>query len=274
LKYPYLIAIAMLAVACASTQREQKEVAKEQLIQETKEEVEIGRGMAARLLGEFGLDEAHPESWKYLNLLGTQISKRFGRPELEYRFAILATDEVNALACPGGFIFVTRGLLKQILSESELATVLSHEIAHVNEKHMYDMIKPKRDVSATETLGRIFSRGQSDLGFSLSQTVSAGMKILLETGLGQEKENAADEAGILTAAQFGYAVATFPGLVARLEKNSGQIKLHKTHPPTAQRMKNLETYLKAQGLSQLTQSDPPRLVARFQASIGKERQIP
>ncbi|MDQ7010563.1 MAG: M48 family metalloprotease, partial [Mariprofundaceae bacterium] len=95
----------------------------------------LGRAVAARVIERFSIEDA-PEKTYYLNLVGTAIAQRSDRPDIGYHFAILATDDVNAYACPGGFIFVTRGVLDMVQDEAELAAVLAHEIAHVTERHI------------------------------------------------------------------------------------------------------------------------------------------
>jgi len=100
-----------------------------------KQEHLLGRQVAARIAGNFGV--WNDKSWTlYVNLVGRALAPYSERPDIKYRFAILDTDDVNAYAAPAGYIFITRGLLKKLDSEAQLAGVLGHEIAHVARKHI------------------------------------------------------------------------------------------------------------------------------------------
>jgi len=92
------------------------------------EEYYIGRGVAARILSRDELYN-HPETIGYVNHIGNTLAINSSRPCTYngYHFAVLDTDEINAFACPGGIIFITRGMLKFVHNEDELAGVLAHE---------------------------------------------------------------------------------------------------------------------------------------------------
>src|SRR5207248_191676 len=97
---------------------------------------------AAKLISIFGLYD-NPEMMKYVNLVGNTVAKQGARTDTQYHFAILDTDVVNAMAMPGGFVFVTRGALSLMESESELAGVLGHEVAHVDLRHLEKEVRQK-----------------------------------------------------------------------------------------------------------------------------------
>src|SRR5262245_20903850 len=97
-------------------------------------EIEIGRGVAATVAGRWRI---HPDSALNgdVHLVGQLVAQESPRAsEIAFHFAVLDTDEVNAFAAPGGYIFVTRGALAMMESEAELAGVLAHEVAHVDAK--------------------------------------------------------------------------------------------------------------------------------------------
>ena len=160
---------------------------------------------------------------------------------------------------PGGYVFVTRGLLKALRGEAELAGILSHEVAHINERHMYRELRPQKEVSAGESIVRMLSRGGSTLGGSISKLVEAGMKTLLEKGLSAEKEKEADEIGLMYAAHAGYSPA---GLVDFLKR---QKPTPKDRPG---RVAGLLTHLKAQGLREPAGVSKTILSERFQRSLA------
>ncbi|HLD10363.1 MAG TPA: M48 family metalloprotease, partial [Methylophilaceae bacterium] len=99
-----------------------------------KGEVEIGDGVAANLLGAAPLVQ-DDKLQAYVNRLGWWLVQQTERPELAWHFGVLDTDSVNAFAAPGGYVFVTRGLLLRMRNEAELAGVMAHEISHVLKRH-------------------------------------------------------------------------------------------------------------------------------------------
>jgi predicted Zn-dependent protease len=98
-------------------------------------EVRFGREVAARLLGSYGYID-NEELTRYLSLVGMNLALNLNRPEIEFRVAVLDTDEVATFASPGGYIFITRGALVQVRDEAELAAAIAHEMAHVANKDM------------------------------------------------------------------------------------------------------------------------------------------
>jgi predicted Zn-dependent protease len=101
-----------------------------------KAEIKMGKGIAANLLGA-APPVADQALQGYINKIGTWLALQTEKPDLPWRFAILDTDSVNAFAVPGGYVFVTRGMLLLMRDESELAGTLAHEISHVVERHAF-----------------------------------------------------------------------------------------------------------------------------------------
>ncbi len=262
-----LIVLAMLLgiTSCSSveTLSDRQDREQEILSREVKDELMVGRQMAAKLLGRFPMYTGSTEAVEYVKLVGHTLARQSGRPEVKFYFAILDTPDINAFATPGGYIFVTKGLLQTLRSESELAAVLGHEIGHVNEKHMYKMIAPKKQVSANESIARMLSRGNSDLGASISQIVNSGLKLLLEEGLGSEKEHAADEAATLYALASGYPPSGMLSVVKKISEKNKTETLAKTHPPFPERIASLELFMRQNGLNTQPPPLPTVVASRF-----------
>lgn len=105
------------------------------------EEIVLGEAVAVEAFSRFG-GEYPNQAWnRYINLVGKTIAEVSDRPTLNYHFAILNSQEQNAFAAPGGYIFITVGLLKTLKNEAELGGVLAHEIAHVTKQHMLETIR-------------------------------------------------------------------------------------------------------------------------------------
>ena len=100
----------------------------------------MGRETAQALEAKYGLSQDY-----YLNervdKIGQRLAAVCGRDDIKYSFKVLNANEVNALACPGGFIYVFKGLMDYMPSDTELAGVLGHEVGHVAKKHTVHSIK-------------------------------------------------------------------------------------------------------------------------------------
>lgn len=258
-------------MSCATTGKDTRgKQDLEKLANITREEREVGYAMAGKLAGTFGSFDSDEQLLRYLNLLGNSLALQSNRPEINYRFGILKSLDSNAFATPGGYVFITLGLLKSIRSESELAGVLSHEIIHVTERHMYKAIMPQRDVSVGESVTRMLSRGGSELGFNLGQVVNAGLDMLLEKGLGHDKEIEADQLGILLTSSGGYDQRAYYELLVRMSQQSATTKsLEKTHPTFPDRLKLVRAFMDSNGLPKGSSvQDPEMIVHRFKTATA------
>ncbi len=208
-------------------------------------EREIGFGIAATVAGRYELVD-DPELNHYVNLVGQAVAQQSIRgDDVQFRFGVLDTEDVNAFAAPGGFILVTRGALGLMGSEADLAGVLAHEVAHVDQKHVLDEI---RRSSVMET-----AREETDLDGALLDKVSEMGGSLLFTGLSREDEMEADSLGILYVAATGYQVAGLMRFLERLveaegDEDSGMREWTATHPSTAERLEVLRRQVAALGL--------------------------
>lgn len=259
-----LVLISQLGCGTSPTEEVSPQMSqRDEEIQAIKEEVAIGRTMASKMVGTFGYVEKRERAQSYVRLLGSSLAKTYGRPELKYHFAIIEDNAPNAFATPGGYIFVTSGLMKFVKDESELAAILAHELVHVNHKHMYQKVRPKKEVTTGETIGRILSRGAGDIGKSLSQAVAAGMNTLLEEGLTRAAETDADTTSVIYVAQSGYDPSAMIRVLDRLAKNKGKSVFHKTHPPFDQRIADIKSTLDKEGLKPVLLLDERVLKTRF-----------
>jgi hypothetical protein len=118
-----------------TTQKAAREISDE-------EEYFVGRAVAARIISSYPLS-VDESLTVYINKVGQAVALHSEKPYTYggYHFALLDSDEVNAFACPGGTILITTGMLKTVRNEDELAAVLAHEIAHVNNRDGIAAIK-------------------------------------------------------------------------------------------------------------------------------------
>ncbi len=207
------------------------------------EEKEIGKEIAAKLLGIYKLYK-NEEATKYINLLGKYVAKYSSEPEREYTFAILDTDTINAYSCPGGYIFVTLGLLNILESEAELAVILSHEIAHITERHILKEIKRADILSGSTEILSEKAIGGKGIGKDLAKKISQkAMETLLKKGLAKKDEYEADKIGYEIACRGGYNSNTYIDFLKKLDnltKEPGMAVLIKTHQTPENRIKELK----------------------------------
>jgi predicted Zn-dependent protease len=226
-------------------------------------EREIGFGIAATVAGRYRVVEDSALQ-SYVGLVGAAVAEQSVRgAEVGFRFAVLDTEDVNAFAAPGGYIFVTRGALALMESEAELAGVLAHEVAHVDEKHVLDDIR-RSDVMATAS-------DEAALTGPLLDRISELGANLLFTGLAREDEVRADSLGVVYASAVGYRPDGMLHFLQHLDQaaraqEGGMREWVATHPPMSERIEAVQRVLASTGLR------PDQGVggeARFQARTGR-----
>jgi len=217
---------------------------------EEDEEREMGHDVAATLLGASPL-MADAAVQKYVNRVGLWVALQGSRPTLPWRFAVIDNPNVNAFATPGGYVFITRGLLERMNSEAELAGALAHEIAHVEKRHHLNALKKD---ARMRLLGRAGSAALERAGTESEATERlaqvAGMaKSLYTRGLDKSDEYEADRVGAILAARAGYDPYGLAQVLQTLDSVNPEASqfalLFKTHPRPADRLAQLDKALGA-----------------------------
>ena len=212
----------------------------------TEREIDFGRGVSAKILGKYPIlrDE---RTVRYISQIGTGISAQLGRPELRYYFGILDTDEINAFAAPGGYIFVTRGALILMRNEAQLAGVLAHELAHVDQKHIVRKLKlQSTDRSVTSGIAQVLGGASLSAKIALERLNDLAFKMLMEEGLSKEDEADADQKALEMLMSTGYDLQSYLDYLQSLKPylEQGQAKiLSKTHPTIEFRYNNLREFI-------------------------------
>jgi predicted Zn-dependent protease len=249
--------------------------AEEKKLAEFRAELEIGRNMAGRLITYYG--EYNDEALNaYLNLVGNYVAQQGPFADRRYMIRLLNSESVNAFACPGGYILVTMGALRQAENEAELAAILGHESAHVGNRHMMNtllsMDKKKLEQEAnaaadktepsaalrmrkrpqvteqSETFKNIarYLGSSSVAGLSVLAAAKAGISLILEKGLDHKLEFEADQEGVKYAIAAGYdprAMSAFLGRLVARQKQLNTKTLQKTHPKPADRRLKVDQLL-------------------------------
>lgn len=147
-----LISTGLLLAACATnpvTGKREFNIVSEQ------QEQQMGDKAHQDVIREFGVYDEKPELNKLVNDIGQKLARISDRPGLPWRFTLLDTPMVNAMALPGGYVYVTRGILERMNSEDELAGVIAHEVSHVAARHTAQRISQSQLAQITLMVGSI-----------------------------------------------------------------------------------------------------------------------
>ena len=206
------------------------------------EEITLGEAVAVEAFSRFGGEYSNQAWTRYINLVGETIAELSDRPTLNYHFAILNSQEQNAFAAPGGYIFITVGLLKTLKNEAELAGVLAHEIAHVTKKHMLETIRRGAVLGSVSEL-TLTAMKQDPAMFS--SVIDEMTDLLFTKGLDKDKEFEADVVGVDYAYRAGYHPQGLRDYLQTLAKEEGHVesKFFTTHPSTTVRISKIDTLL-------------------------------
>ena len=236
-------------------------------INDIEAEIRFGRELAARILGNYNLVDDEKIN-RYVNLVGKGLTLYAGRPEIMFHFGVLDSDEINAFATPGGYIFITKGALMKMDNEAQLATVLGHEIAHVVRKHVVRElnIRGEGDLGAGG-IASLVGGSTGTLRLALEQALDDAANILFNRGYKVKDEIEADRVGILVASVAGYdpsALKEFLNSVKSFEKEDKTYKGE--HPIFEVRMREINETLEAQGLQDVKKA---KARGRFYENIKK-----
>jgi len=242
---PFIASLVLLLVldACATNpatgQRELMLVSEEQ-------EVALGRQEDQRALAAYG-EYPDPALQDYVSAIGQKIAARAERPSLPWTFRLADDAAVNAFAAPGGFIYITRGILAHLDSEAQLVMVMGHEVGHVTARHLAQQISQQQlatlglgiGMVAVPELQRYGDLGQAGLG-------------LLFLKFGRDDERQADSLGLRYSERLGYDAAEG----ARAFRMLDQMAQHSggrapgwlsTHPDPGDRYRSLLATIRQEG---------------------------
>jgi predicted Zn-dependent protease len=209
------------------------------------EEYYVGRAVAATILGRYRL-YSNERLTAYVNSIGLALALASDRPYTfgGYHFALLDTEEVNALACPGGIIFITRGMLRNAQNEDQLAAILAHEVAHVNHKDGLASIQKSRWMEAlsilgSETVRKLGGAEMAKLVSLFEGSVDDVARTLLVNGYGREQEREADLGALAFLNRLGYSpygLTDCLGKMAREQTGGAKQGIFATHPGMNERL--------------------------------------
>jgi len=211
------------------------------------QEYYIGRAVGATVVSTYKVYD-NAEANEYLNVLGQTVALYSDMPETfkGYHFLILETDEINAFAAPGGFIFISRGMLHLCKTEDDVAAVVAHEIGHVQLKHAIKAIKSSRLTSALTTIaveGTKSFAGEtlSSLTEAFEGSITDITKTMMNSGYARGQEKEADKAAITILKRMGYRQGALIDVLERMGRllETDHRGFGATHPPAGKRIADL-----------------------------------
>jgi predicted Zn-dependent protease len=236
--------MAMLAAGCSTGE------SRPSLISAQKER-ELGQEAASEVERTVGLVQ-DPALVSYVSEIGRRLVAHTSTPDAPYQFHVADDSEPNAFALPGGFVYVTRGLLALANSEDELAGVIGHEIGHVVARHSV------RQIEASTPFSILFGIPSAIVGIvspALGGIVGGVGKLasgLVLAPYSRDQEREADQIGIQLAARSGWDPAGLPSMLHTLEREEAlaggdpsRISFLANHPATPERVKNTTAAAKA-----------------------------
>lgn len=209
----------------------------------TKDEVAIGQSLVKEIESQNKVAEDTILE-NYVYRVGQKVASLSDRKDIQYHFKVLESPEINAFACPGGFIYVYSGLLKVMDNEAQLAGVLGHEIGHVVARHS---VKRLQQVLGFQVLLSLTLGESSEL---TQKAVGTGITVIMQ-GYSRQNEFEADYDGTLYMTNAGYdpeGMIQLFGKFKEMEKERKSTFLDQllaSHPPTPERITKVEEEIKS-----------------------------
>jgi len=228
--------LAVATVACATNPVSGK--SELSLVSES-QEISIGQQESQKVLQSMG-EYQNPAAQALVKQIGMRMAAESERPNLPWAFYLLDDETVNAFALPGGFIFITRGIMTYMNDEAELASVIGHEIGHVTAKHSVSQMSKAELAQVGLVAGMIASPTVRNMGAQLQQ----GMQLLF-LKFGRDDETEADMLGFRYMMKDGYDVRAAGDMFRTLGRISGGAaqrlpEWQSTHPDPDNRVKRAE----------------------------------
>lgn len=189
------------------------------------QEVAIGKQTNQQVLQQYQLYNS-PQIQQYVSDLGKELINSSDSRDIPFTFQAVASNEVNAFATPGGFVYVTTGLLKTAENRAQLASVMAHEIAHINERHG---IKGLKQAVAAQGIA-------NTVGVDSNTLAQMAYKLTVDLPQSRSFEYEADSSGLEILQQAGYPPQAFANFLAKLEEGGGTPEFIRTHPKSENRI--------------------------------------
>jgi beta-barrel assembly-enhancing protease len=201
-----------------------------------RQETIIGQQINQEFLRQGLRLEDNPQVNSYVRQLGERLVSQSERPSVPYNFQVVRDRNVNAFATMGGFVYVTTGLMRAAENEAQLASVVGHEIGHIEGRHL---LKQMRQTAVTRGL-------ITAAGLDSSRVVGLGAELALRRPRGRQDEFDADQRGLRMLSRAGYAESAMPAFMRKLVRQGAPPTFLSTHPAASDRVVALEKAIQSQ----------------------------
>lgn len=198
-----------------------------------RQEVQFGQQMNQEIGQEVRIS-SNVQLNRYLEDIGRRLAPNSDRPNLTYTFQVIEDPAVNAFATVGGFLYMNTGLLKAAENEAEVASVLAHEMGHIEGKHLIKQMRERAITSGIATA----------TGLDRNQAVGIGVQLALNLPHSRRDELDADKRGLKILTRAGYAPSAMVSFMQKLQGRSSVPTILSTHPGTDTRIRELQKQIK------------------------------
>jgi predicted Zn-dependent protease len=196
-----------------------------------RQEVQFGKQINQQLVSREIRLYRNPEINRYINEIGQRLEQQSKRSDIPYTFQVVDDKGINAFATMGGFVYINRGLIASADNEAQLASVMAHEIGHIEGRHAIQQMRQTAIARGLATAA----------GLNSNTLVNIGVELALQRPNGRKDEFQADQLGLETLTQTGYAPSGMLGFMEKLLKKGASVpSFLSTHPATSERITALQ----------------------------------
>ncbi|MBE9256264.1 MULTISPECIES: M48 family metallopeptidase [Aphanizomenonaceae] len=267
--YPF-ISVSVALTVCLSTPLSSKAIGFSDLIRilpqvtqifnlsniSDRQEVDLGQQMNQEIQQEVRISP-NSQLNNYVEQIGRRLAANSTRPNIAYTFQVVEDPAVNAFATAGGFIYVNTGLLKTADNEAEVASVLAHEMGHIEGKHLIKQMRQQAITSGVATVS----------GLDKSKAVGIGVQLALNLPRSRQDEFDADKRGLANITRTGYAQSAMVSFMKKLQGSSSVPAFLSTHPGASDRVISLQNQIKNQPSRQNYGLDNPVYQSKMRAFL-------
>jgi predicted Zn-dependent protease len=267
--YPF-ISVSVALTVCLSTQLSSKAIGFSDLIRivpqvtqifnlsniSDRQEVDLGQQINQEIQQEVRISR-NSQLNSYVEQIGRRLAANSTRPNIPYTFQVVEDPAVNAFATAGGFIYVNTGLLKTADNEAEFASVLAHEMGHIEGKHLIKQMRQQAIASGVATVS----------GLDKSKAVGIGVQLALNLPRSRQDEFDADKRGLANITRTGYAQSAMVSFMKKLQRSSSVLTFLSTHPGASDRVISLQNQIKNQPSRQNYGLDNPVYQSKMRAFL-------
>lgn len=212
------------------------------------QEVSLGKKINQQLISQEIKLYRNPQVNQYVNRIGQRLAAKSTRKKIPYTFQVVQDDSINAFATTGGFVYLNTGLIKAADNEAELASVIGHEMGHIEGDHLINQMRKSAIAQGLATVA----------GVEESKLVQIGVDLAYRRPNSRQAEFDADQRGLKTLKSANYAPSAMVSFMKKLQSKGGGVPTFlSTHPATGDRVNSLQRQISqssSQGNDGLSQS--------------------